>query len=131
MHIMYRRNVLHVLWYYPLLHTALSNYFIKSNILYVMSVSAWWSCMYWSGFKRGGYNQNGWGGNYRDNSSRGGYNRNQSYGGSYNSNHQGSYSKDGYNQVRVVHLWYPGSLLMFFYNVEIFHVIHAELQPRI
>ncbi|KAM9481785.1 heterogeneous nuclear ribonucleoprotein U-like protein 1 isoform 2-T3 [Clarias gariepinus] len=53
---------------------------------------------YRPGFKRGGYNQNGWGGNYRDNSSRGGYNRNQSYGGSYNSNHQGSYNKDAYSQ---------------------------------
>ncbi|KAG7333015.1 hypothetical protein KOW79_003150 [Hemibagrus wyckioides] len=53
---------------------------------------------YRPGFKRGGYNQNGWGGNYRDNSSRGGYNRNQNYGGSYNSNHQGSYNKDGYSQ---------------------------------
>lgn len=59
--------------------------------------------MYCLGFKRGGYNQNGWGGNYRDNSLRGGYNRNQNYGGSYNSNHQGSYNKDGYSQVRLLY----------------------------
>uniref|UniRef100_A0A4W4G2G6 SAP domain-containing protein n=1 Tax=Electrophorus electricus TaxID=8005 RepID=A0A4W4G2G6_ELEEL len=54
------------------------------------------------GYNRGGYNQNRWGGNYRDNSSRGGYNRNQHYGGGYNGNHQGSYNKDGYSQASII-----------------------------